>query len=201
MVEQSVNLFLVLIYILSLPKEVWYVQLVNRYIPSQWHCVSLKHIWMCVFFLYFVKTFTILPKRPEIIFRQHWAHSSCLLEHTTCACSPALFSAELAGHLLPWLLVHSSFCALPLPMPSGFSSSVPDGHQLTIFHFQPSVSPRLKPPQRSKQLSSMWHTQSSGWHWTPLSSAKWASIRELWTLKWQELSWGFLKLNTQTGAG
>lgn len=115
MVKESINLFLVLIYVLPVPKKVWYIQLLNRHIPSQWHCVCLKHIWMCVFFLYFVKIFTFLPKRSEILLRQCRTHSSSLLEHTACVCLLPLFSAELTGHLPPQLLVHSSFCALPLP--------------------------------------------------------------------------------------
>lgn len=126
--------FLVLIYMLSVPKKEWYVQLLNRYIPSQWHCVCLKHIWVCVFFLYFG-----------------------LLDHTTCVYSLALFRAEFTGHLPPWL-VHSVL----FPMPSGFSSPLSARHQLTIFHFQSSVSSRLMPPQRKNSQACGTHSPVAG---------------------------------------
>lgn len=130
------------------------------------------------------------------------------IEHTAHACLNTQF---VFVHLLysaqNSLVIYHHDCSYTvhsmlshIPMPSGFSSSLSARHQFTIFHFQSSVSSRQKPPQRRKQLSSMWHTQSSGWHWTRLSSAKWASMRELWTLKWQELTWGLLKLNAWAGA-
>lgn len=107
MVKQSTHLFLFLLYMLPEPKELWYVHLLNRQIPKQWHCERLKHTWMWVFFLYFVQSFTVLPKRQCVFF---WALNIQLM----FACFIHV-SAELAGHLPAWLLIHGSFRALLLP--------------------------------------------------------------------------------------
>lgn len=153
---------------------------------------------MCFFFLYFVQSFTFLPKRQCVFF---WALNIQLM----FGCFIHV-SAELAGHLPAWLLIHGSFCALLLP------------HALRLFSLTLGKAPAhnisfsvlgvIKMKATTEKITSLKHVvHTVQWLALDLSVQRQTSLHyrimdiNVTACPQQGLCWGLLKLNTQAGAG